>query len=123
MAAVNRNHSRSGATAEHPTIVPIATRAWCRRELHKPTGAPRPAQRRPDELIAIHIAETGEGMPAVRWGCARISEIGRDRWRVRREVWFHWPGVAAAEAERFIAANTVKRGAGGRRQDLSLIHI
>ena len=56
-------------------------------------------------------------MPAVRWGCARIGEIGRDRWRVHREVWFHGPGVAPdeiAEAEKFIAANTVKSGAGDR---------
>jgi hypothetical protein len=117
VAAVNRNQPGGGKTAEHPTIVPIATRAWCRRAPHKPTQPPRPAHRRPDEFIAIHIAETGDGMPAVRWGCARIGEIGRDRWRVRREVWFHGPGVTPdeiAEIENFIAANTLKRGAGDR---------
>jgi hypothetical protein len=114
MGTMNRNHPGGGEMAKRPTIVPIATRAWCRRKLHKPMQAPRPAQRRPDKFIAIHIAETGDGMPAVRLGCARIGEIRRDRWRVHREVWFYEPGVAAAEVESFIAAHTVKSGTGDR---------
>jgi hypothetical protein len=109
--------TRVGESAEHPTIVPIATRAWCRREPHKPISPPKPAQRRPDQFIAIHIADTRDGMPAVGWGCARVGFIDKLGWRVCREVWFHGPGVVPdeiAEVEKFIAANTIKRGAGNR---------